>query len=264
MKVVKKLLRFLVKNYFITIFLGVIISIFLFISYRNIFSKPTYLYAKIKMNQGSWWASTQRPSLWFINSLKKELKDKKINKNSNIELLSVTYYPWYGTSQYDVFLVVKLTVSKLKNSDSYSYQRSTIGVGGPIDIELTNNQFSGTIIEISKKPIVNKYVEKTVYLQKYYAYRWESESINIGDRFNNGEENILEIIDKQIIEGTTLFTNPVGNEVRDRLIIKVKMKLKLIENKYVFGEEQLLVPGQTISLTTKDFIYEDFKVFKIE
>ena len=71
-------------------------------------------------------------------------------------------------------------MSKLGKTGKYNFKRSTIGVGAPIDFEFPNVQFSGTIMTISEKPLIEKYVEKTIYMTKKYAYLWEYDAIHIG------------------------------------------------------------------------------------
>ena len=81
-KLIKNLFIFTKKNYFLVIFIAAVFLVISYIVYKTISSKPTYLYVKVKMNQGYWWASSTKPSLWFVDSLKKELAQKKFQKKS--------------------------------------------------------------------------------------------------------------------------------------------------------------------------------------
>src|SRR3989344_8807952 len=110
---VKKIFNFAKANYFITIFIGIILFVGL-VSVKKIFyTKPTLIYAKIKVGQGLWWAGGQKPGIWLANSIKKGDVERDLLGRSIAEVLNVRYYPWYAIDQYDIYLTVKLRINSL-------------------------------------------------------------------------------------------------------------------------------------------------------
>src|SRR3990167_8185822 len=152
-KFFKKLWNFTVTNYFISIFIACIAFVGVVSIYKLFFVKPTFVYAKVKVGQGLWWATTQKPNLWFVKNIKKGDAQTDFVGELTAEILSVHYYPTVSPNQYDVYLTMKLKVSGNKKTGKYNFNRSTIGVGAPIDLEFPSTQFSGTITDLSVKPI---------------------------------------------------------------------------------------------------------------
>jgi hypothetical protein len=230
----KKTWKFLVDNYFISIFFACIAFVGVVSIYKLFFVKPTYVYAKIKVGQGLWWASTQKPSMWYVEAFKriKETKEqeKELTGQPQAEILEVKYYPWWGSNQYDVYLLMKLKVTKMGKIGKYNFKRSAIGVGSPVDFEFPSLQFSGTVINISEKPIKEKYEEKTIILTKRNANPWEYDSIRIGDFYFDGKEKVFEVLEKTAKDTQTLTSDIFGNypetipELRRYIFVKAKSK----------------------------------------
>ena len=269
-KFLKKLWRFAVNNYFISIFLAAIAFVGVVSIYKLFFVQPTFVYAKVKVGQGLWWAATQKPSLWFVRNIKKGDVQTDLVGEPTAEILSVRYYPTYISNQYDVYLTMKLKVSGNKKTGKYNFNRSTIGVGAPIDLEFPSSQFSGTVTEFSEKPILDKYVKKTVYLLKSLAYTWEYDGIKIGDKFFDGEANAVEIVDKSAIAHPSTvtpsryFLNEAFSQDRSDIVVKLELEGKFVDGKFVFGEEQVVSLGKTVYLSTDNFTFTDYLVSKVE
>jgi hypothetical protein len=265
----KKIIHFLIDNYFLSIFFACIAFVALVSFYKLFIAKPTYVYAKVKVGQGLWWASTQKPSIWFVKNFKKGDQELDLTGRPIAEILSVRYYPTYISNQYDVYLLMKLKVSKM-GSGKYNFKRSAIGVGAPVDFEFPKVQFSGTIIELSEKPIKEKYQEKTIYVLKSFAYPWEYEAIKIGDQYFDGQENVAEVLEKQTTDEANVLV-PYKSiipqsffQTRQQIIIKLKLKGQIKDNQFVFAEEQIIAPGKTINLATQNFQFQDFVITKLE
>ncbi|PIV09988.1 hypothetical protein COY59_03175 [Candidatus Gottesmanbacteria bacterium CG_4_10_14_0_8_um_filter_37_24] len=268
-KTLKKLFRFAVDNYFISIFLACIAFVVFVSAYKLFFVKPTYVYVKVKMGQGLWWANTAKPSLWFIKSIKKGGVERDLTRKPMAEILSVRYYPWWGSNQYDVYLTMKLKVSESKSTGKYSFNRSTIGVGAPVDFEFPNAQFSGTIIQMSRSPIKEKFITKTVTLVKKWAFPWEGEAIIIGDKYFDGEETVFKIVGKQIEPSQETYSlsgtyYAVETERKINITLKTKIKLKKEGDELIFGEDQVINLGKTINIATDNFTFSDYVVNGIE
>jgi len=273
-KIIKKLYRFALDNYFISIFFACIAFVVLVSGYKLFFTKPTYVYVKVKMGQGLWWTLTQKPSLWFIKNIKKGDVQTDLLGKPIVEILSIRYYPTYLINQYDVYLTMRLQVSGNKKTGKYNFNRSTIGVGAPVDFEFLSSQFSGTIIDLEPQPIKNKYVDKIVYLSKPFAYTWEYDGIKVGDKFFDGEENVIEILDKfsgEYTEYTSVILSSNKNivdqsspQTRQEVTIKLKLKGKVVDGKFVFGDDQVISPGKIVYLSTDNFSFTDYLVSGIE
>jgi hypothetical protein len=267
-----KLWRFLVDNYFLAIFFAAIAFVGVVSIYKLFFVKPTYVYVKVKVGQGLWWASTQKPSIWFIEGLKKaqNMAEKELTGQPSAKILSVRYYPWWGSNQYDVYLVMKLKVNRQGKTGKYNFKRSAIGVAAPVDFEFPSVQFSGTITQISEKPIEDKLIEKTVILTKRAAEPWEYDSIKIGDFYFDGKEKVFTIVDKTAKETQTLTTDIFGNypdinpETKKYIFLKAKIKARKEGNGLLYGEEQLISVGKNLNIATNNLLLENYKVASIE
>jgi len=263
----KKLWKFFSDNYFLAIFFAGIAFIGVVSVYKLFFVKPLYVYAKVKMGQGLWWASTQKPSFWFIDSLKKIQEEKDLTGQPIAKILSIRYYPYWESNQYNVYLIMKLKVTGNPKTGKYNFKRSTIGVGSPVDFEFPQAQFSGTIIELSEKPIKEKLIKKTIYITKPFAYHWEFDNIKLTDYYFDGQEKTLEVVDKSIdnvFSNIILFKSVVNLESRVSITVKLKIKVKVANNKIIFGEEQIISVGKTINITTDNFYFQDYQIAKIE
>ncbi len=270
----KKIFTFLVKNYFLTIFIGIIFFVSIIATYKLAFSKPTYIYAKVKLGQGLWWANTNDPSIWLVKSIKKGDIEKDFLGRPIAEILNVRYYPVFESNQFTTYLTIKLKVSVNKKEKKYSFKRATIGVGSPIDFEFSGIQTSGTVTAISENNIEDKLADKIVYLTKRYAYPWEFDAIKIGDSYFDGETTVFEILEKQLKEtdqilpveryGQANVVDPSLPESRRYIFVKAKIKVKEENNQYIYGESQIVTPGKSLSISTKQFNFRDFIVAGIE
>lgn len=252
----KKLFYFIKKNYFLLIFAFVILFVTLFSFYKLFITKPTYIYAKVKLGQGLWWASTVEPPLWLVNSLNVR------SDNPNIKITKINYYPYLvsGTNtqsinqyndQYNVYLTLKLRVTINKSGSTYYFNRSEIAIGSPIDLAFSNTQVSGVIIAYSKQPIIDKLVDKIIFLTKNDPDRWEYEAIKIGDYYFDGENKAFEILSKEISGDNSLT-------------VKAKIKMKEINNRLVFGEDRVITVGKKINIFTNNFSFDNYLVSRID
>lgn len=270
----KKTWKFLVDNYFISIFFACIAFVSVVSIYKLFFVKPTYVYAKIKVGQGLWWASTQKPSMWYVEAFKRiketQEQEKELTGQPQAEILEVRYYPSSLSNQYDVYLLMRLKVAKMGKIGKYNFKRSTIGIGSPVDFEFPSLQFSGTIIDISEKPIKEKYEEKTIILTKRNANPWEYDSIRIGDFYFDGKEKVFEVLEKTAKDTQTLTSDIFGNypetipELRRYIFVKAKIKINKKDGSLIFGEEQIIAPGKIINIATNNFQFTDYLVAKVE
>jgi len=266
----KKIFKSSYDRNFILIFFVSILFVGLIAGYKLFFFKSTYVYVKVKIGQGNWWAGTSKPPIWFIRSLKKGDTEKNLLNRPFATILHVRYYPWPATTQYDVYVSLKLRVNKNPKTGKYNFKRSTIGVGSSIDLEFPSVQFSGTVIDLNEKPPQEMYVTKTVTITKRTAYSWEYEAIQIGDTYFDGEDKTIEIVDKKASDlSPQSFFDSYGYSLstldpRKYITVRLKMKLMKTDDGLVLGEEQLINPGKWIYLSTKNFTFNDYFVGTIE
>jgi hypothetical protein len=215
------------------------------------------------------------PFALFVGQVVRALQEAKSEKdysgNTEAEIQRIIYYQYSGSSTYDVYLDMKLEVSKLDKAGKYSFKRSTIGVAAPVDFEFNNIQFSGTIIKLSERPLPREqYTVKTVTLTKRNAFPWEYDAIRVGDIAHNGEVGVLEVLGKDSIDTATITQDAYGNLVPAAntpgkyITVVMKMKGKMVNDTFVFGEEQVIAPGKDLSLDTRNFIFSNFVVTKVE
>lgn len=264
----KVLLSILKQNYLLLIFVGCIGFVGVVSAYKLFVVKPTYIYAKIKVGQGMWWASTQKPSLWYVKAIQSAGEQKDLTGKTVAKIMNVVYYPYWASGQYDVYVSVKLKVSKVGNKGTYNFNRETIGVSAPIDLEFPTVQFSGTVIALSEKPFQDIYVEKTVYLTKRIPLPWEYEQIEVGDSQTNGKQTVFTIIGKSLgseADTTVLDQGTLMNSNISLFVVKAKILVRKVENQFLFGEESVIIPGKApSSIGTDKFAFTDYSVLKLE
>jgi len=268
--ILSSLLQFTIAHYLVLIIVGCVGFVGLVSVYKLYIKKPTHIYVKVKVGQGYWWASTQKPSMWYLKAIQAAKEEIDIMGKPIAKVLRVAYYPWYGSSQYDIYVTLQLSVSKVGKQGVYNFNRETIGVGGPIDLEFKNVQFSGTIIALSEKPIVPITQTRVVYLSKKYTYPWEYDAIKIGDYFNDGNSNVIEILEKAKGETNEVVLNDMGRllsaetETYRYILLKIKMRVRQEDVQILYGDEIIVSPGRSFGFITNEFTFNDYVVSKIE
>ena len=264
------LVSFAKKNYFLLIFVACIGFVGLVAFYKLFISKPTYVYTKVKVGQGMWWATTQRPNLWFVRAIQQAKEQKDLTGKPVAKILDVSYYPYFGSGQYDIYLTLQLKVSKVGSTGTYNFNRATIGVGSAIDLEFPNTQFSGTILALSEHPFKETYVTKVIYLYKKAVNPWEYDQIQVGDYLFNGKERAFEILSKEKGPAISELLGQLGGQMTwdtqpyQYVQIKAKIRVKKEDNQYVFGEEYVLSPGRTFPVSLNDLTLNDYIITKVQ
>lgn len=272
-RLIKIAIKFLKKQLFVSIFIGLILFVGLIVLIKFPFRKTTDLYVTVKISQGFWWANTPKPGIWFLQAFKKREKEYNLLGKPIAEIMSVRYYQQadLDLNQFDIYLLVKLSVEDARNK-GYMFKRTKIAIGSPIDLDFTNSQITGTIVNLNVKKITPNYIEKNITLTKKTNFPWEFDVIKVGDKYFDGEENILEITDKEAVDtyiGASLdsygSTLPQVLELRKYITIKAKIKLrKNSYNQLIFGEEQVIKVDSYANLTTNNTILSDYKVASLD
>lgn len=268
-KEIKKLLKLILRNYFVSIVILAVLFVGLFSAARIFFSDSYYVYARVKVSQGLWWAATQKPSIWYVESIKSGLTEQSSSGKVLAEILNVRYYPSRDATQYDVYLDTKLRVSRLKNG-KYNFKRMSVAVSAPIEFEFPTLLVSGTIIAFSEKPFEDTLVEKIIYLERKNALPWEYDIIRVGTEYFDGSDIVFKVLDKSADDTVTAEDDTYGNYpslTSRRKYIRVKASIKVRtknDGTYVYGEEQVIRPGSRLTLSTSDLTFIDYDVSKLE
>ncbi len=265
---------------YIAAFVGIFILVVIIVLVKISTSKPDYLYVKVKLSQGLWWASTQNPSLWFINAIKKGEVDTNLLGEPIGEILEVRYYPVPSSplvpakDQYDIYLTLKLSASYNERTNKYTFKRSSVTIGSPIELEFPSAQITGTIIDIGPEPFNHEYVEKEILLTHEEGYfkdlPFAYENIKVGDKYFDGTGEVFEVIDKRlkrkILVAADLSGRLIEQEVTSvqNIIVTAKVKVRKDGDRLIYGEEQILSPGARINFSTPNYNYQDFIVLSVE
>jgi hypothetical protein len=241
------------------------------VSLLKIFVSPKdRVYARVKVSQGFWWATTSRPELWYAKAVKKGEVEKDILGNEVAKILKVRYYPYYTEGKYDIYLTLELQGSYNEDTKEVSFKRSPLSIGSPIELSFPTTQITGTVIELSQEPIEGEYVEKTVYFTKRFAYPWEYDAIRAGDTYSDGEEVVFEVLGKSQRYTSILSPDLFGTlnsqtaEERRYITVKAKMKARQKAGQLVYGEDTVLAAGAPVSIVTDNFVFEGYIISRVE
>lgn len=266
----KKVFIFFRKNYIITIFIACILFVGVVSFSRLFLAKPTYIYVKVKVGQGLWWANTAKASIWHNDAINKGDIMRGITGNPQAIILGKRYYRWYTSDQYDVYINLKLKVTQNSKTGEYTFNRSSVSIGAPIELQFPKEYITGTVIGMSDSSFEEVYTDKIIYLTKRNALPWEYDAIQIGDNFFDGEDSVFKVTGKEAKETTNISADSYGNsspeitEEKNYITIKAQVKLRKTGGQWVMGEDQLVVPGRPINISTPNFVYSDYIISKIE
>lgn len=256
------------KHLFLLLFLSILGVTGGVVVFKLLFSETTTVYARIKVSQGLWWATTQKTPLWLSDSLKKGDTETSMGGEPLVELLSVRKYPIgiapHNNEQYETYLIAKIETSYSKKQSKYMFKRSPLAVGSPIDLELSSAYVSGTVMELSRKPILDKYKTVRAIISKQESYQWEYDSIELGDSYFDGEDTTFVVIDKSFEEMYDQYNGyPMERERPIVIYLTVEMKVKENKGILLYREDLPLQVGKKISIQTPSFFFDQYTVRKI-
>ena len=154
---------------------------------------------------------------------------------------------------------------------SVNFNRSTLAVGAPIELAFPTVEISGTVMQLSAKPFSDKLKWHTITLIKNNAYQWEYDAITIGDQYQDGQESVLEILDKQIVTNMMYPIDYYGaygerstmsliSQPRYQITVRAKIKVSQTQEGLVYGHEQEIKLGKGMNLSTQNFLFQDFQL----
>lgn len=262
-----------IKSNYLFLIIGLAILTVGFYSFTKLIVSPSnYIYVKVKLGQGFWWANTQRPSLLQVNAISDgDISYSALGKPS-AEVIGKRYYRYYGGDGFDVYLTLKINAVYNSKTGGYTFNRSSLAVGSPIELSFPTQEITGSVIAISSKPFTEKLIEKKVTIVKKNANAWEMDSIKVGDSFFDGENKVFEVISSRIERNPSPInvSNSVGVggqplvESGDIIFVELKILAKEISGQLVIGEDQVLTIGRVLNISTKNFIFDNYVVLSIE
>lgn len=265
---IKKVLSFAKKNYLPLIFISIIGFVGLVGFYKLFLKKPTYVYVKVKVGQGLWWAATGEPSHWMVSGIKRGMVEHDFLDKPIAEILSKEYYPLDDPNHYSIYLTLRLKVSS--GAKGYIYNRSSLAIGSPVDFTFPTAQFSGTVLAISRQNFQGNFADRIVTLTKRNAYPWEYDAIHVGENYFDGQQTVFTILDKKAVDTSVLSSDAYGNTTANisdpmkYITVQAKVRVKKENGLYVFGEEQLLRKGRGITLSLPTFTFYGYVVADIQ
>jgi hypothetical protein len=223
-----------------------------FIGYKTVVTKPQYVTVRVKGSPGNWWWVTPRPPDWLVRSVHEG--DKEYN-TLNKPIAEVTHVDIYdaGGSTKDIYLDVKLTVSKNPNTNKYRYKGESLEVGGPISLSLNNTFFPGIVTRIGDGDDTQPAQYKILKVKLYDRWPWEFDALKVGEKMYSGTSTpIAEILDKKIQlaekEAVTADGRIVQafSAVKSDFIVTLKIRTQTVNGELIFREEQYLKVGNYI------------------
>jgi hypothetical protein len=264
------------KNIPIATILFIIIPILVvIIALTKIATKePDYVYVKVKVAQGLWWAAFTKPNMWYTKAITKGVKEYDLLGEPIAEILEARYYQTEDSSihadKFDIYFTVNLSADYNKRTQKYTFKRSDLVVGAPISLNTPSVQITGTVMEISEQKFDDRYEEKIITLTKKLAQPWEYDAIKIGDKYFDGEEIIFEILTKHQYPTAALTSNwygstsPYLSESLRYITIKAKIKVKARDGKLFYGEEKTLSSGKSFVVAIDNYNLHGYVISKIE
>lgn len=262
---IQNVVNFFKKNIVFGLFSIGIIFVLIVAFFRVTTDNSKTVYARVKVSQGLWWAYTIQPSYWYASSIRPGLTHKSLSGKTIAEILDVRYYPSQNPNEFSVYITVKLQADFNSRTGIYKFERDTLSIASPVAFNFPSVFINGTVLALSESPFQDKYITQTITLNKNIAEPWEDEAIQIGDIYNDGTEQVFEIIDKKVTDTYVEYNSyPVESAPRKNITITGTIKLKDTGHQLLFGEEQIIIPGKTILITTDTFRFQDYKITKIE
>jgi hypothetical protein len=258
-------------KYIIGILIAVVVLLFGFIGYRITSTKPTYVTVRIKGSPGNWWWATPRPPDWLVNSVRVGDKEYNTVNKPTAEVVKVNIFDAGGSTK-DIFLDVKLTISKNKQTNKYRYKGQSLEIGGPIALSLNNTFFPGIITKIDDGTSTPQIIKEQIIKIKIYD-RWpfEFEAIKVGESMDDGAGNkIATILDKQQMpaekEASTINGQIVRSysPVKNDFILTIKIQVENIKGDNIFRTEQYVKVGNGIWIQFPSYNIASGHIMSIE
>lgn len=258
-------------------FTAMVLATIAYVLFQTYSTKTQDLYVKVKVSQGLWWSNSEKPPLWIAQAIQVGDRETDLFGNPTAEIIEKRYYPadiQLSPNQYDIFLTLKLAVNKDTGQEIYRYRRSIVAVGSPISFDLNSLQLTGTVTSVSQTPFPNHLEPKKLtmyYLYSHYSEVPESfESIKVGESYFDGTESVAKILSKKVIPREIVLNDIYGQAIyntvtnNETLELEVEVMAEEYDGKLIYGQEQQIVIGASLNLTTDTYDLSQFVISAID
>ncbi len=266
-KILKSIFNSFQRNLVITIIVLVLFIVGIIVFFKLIIGKKETVYARVKVSQGLWWANTLKPSYWMVSSIKDGDTEMNLTGKPVVEVLEVRSYPvnYNPQGQYDIYLNLKMHVDKNNNIGEYMYKRTPLKIGSAVDFQFTKVAISGTVIELSDKPISYVREKKIISIKKREMKLSDYESIQIGESYFDGEETILKILDKSYSDSYANYAGvnfPIQTEKPIDIDLTLEVDLRNQNGVYFYNDIPMKI-GRYLYLETATNVLDNYTLIGI-
>lgn len=266
-KIFKTIFNLLKRNFIITIIVLVLFVVGIIVFFKLITGKKETVYARVKVSQGLWWANTLKPSYWMVSSVKDGDTEINLTGKPVVEVLEVRSYPvnYIPSGQYDTYLDLKMYVDKNNSTGDYMYKRSPLKIGSAVDFQLTKVTISGTVIELSAKPLSYVREKKIISLKKREMKLSDYESIQMGESYFDGEETILKVLDKNYSDSYANYMGinfPIETEKPIDIDLTLEIVLRNQNGVYFYNDTPMKI-GRYLYLETARNVLDNYTLMDI-
>ena len=237
----------------------VLLAIFLFIF---LFRKNQYIEFVVKVTNDNILYAEQYPPNWFVNLLKKGMREKDGLGRVVAEIKDIYWYDIEPTVKV-AYLHLNIKATYNKKTNQYSYKGKPLLVASPIKIQFEKVLINGLITYVdgvedtreTKIMIVETQLiqYKDVFPNIRGVEPFIAEAVSIGDEVKSYDgSTLIKIIDKKVLPATRITTNDRGQAFlqQDPLLkdvyLTLKVKVKKVNNEYYLYDDLRLKIGLVI------------------
>lgn len=210
---------------------------FLFIGFIGLFflRKMEWKVVYIKVSPEDFFWSEKNPPYWLVNSVQVGDAERDGLGREVVKVLDVRSYEKKEQSK-SLFLKTKLYVVFNKRKNQYFFRSRPIGVGSPIQLQLSSVYLRGVVIDIEGLKQPREWQERIVeanvlkYSESFPETTgiqpWETEAIKIGAKMKDSQNRVVaEVIDKQVMPAKKIVVTDNGRVLLAHDPIKKDLKL---------------------------------------
>jgi hypothetical protein len=247
------------------------------VALRSYASSTDTVYVKVKISQGLWWTNSEKPPFWVAQAINVGDSEKDLFGRTTAKVLEKRYYPAdarISPNQYDIFLTLKVEAKKDPNSGAYRYKRALVAVGTPLSLDLNSTEITAAVTAMSPEEIHEKYTTKTITFSDLNAYYsnlpQEYDSIQVGDTYFDGTGYPVKIVGKHLVPRQVPFGDQFGRVIENKIqsnqtiVVEAEVAVQEIDGKYIYGEEQQVVSGANLNISTNTADLSRFVISSIK
>jgi len=230
----------------IILIIGTVILFFLYSLWRN--TVELYVYASLNRNRTVYY--------WVADAIKIGDTDVSILGTDRAEVIDKETFEAGGNSK-TVFLLLKVKVTKDRRG-VYLYKNQPLLAGDSIELKLSSMRDTAGVIYVGKEPPKYKHAKVSVNLRQKGILPEDAEAIKVNDQMTNNKGEILaKIIDKKVNFAEVRVDTESGlvlvsfDRTKRDVFLAVELRVKEVDNAYIFQEFQKVKANETITLPFK-------------